>query len=156
MTVAVVFAVSFVIVALAADGQPPRVTESPTSFSDRTVESGVLAPLEGMMGHGAAWGDFDGDGRIDLYVGGFCDRPNAEYNPADSPVPNRLLRNLGDGRFEIVQQPAVSFHGRTSGAVFADLDNNSGVAANQTLLVEEPDGSETTWPSITKNGGQEN
>lgn len=93
-------------------------------FTDVTKEAGLLEPLAGMMGHGAAWGDFDGDGLIDLYVGGFCDRPNSNYKPASGPVPNRLLRNLGNGKFEVVDQPAVSFHGRTSGAVFADLDNN--------------------------------
>jgi hypothetical protein len=93
-------------------------------FTDVTKEAGLIEPLAGIMGHGGAFGDFDGDGRIDIYVGGFCDRPNAEYRPASGPVANRLLRNLGNGRFEEVKQPAVSFHGRTSGAVFADLDNS--------------------------------
>jgi hypothetical protein len=76
------------------------------------------------MGHGGAWGDIDGDGLIDLYVGGFCDRPNSEYKPASGPVHNKLFRNLGNGKFEQVKQPAIEFFGRTSGAVFADLDNN--------------------------------
>lgn len=93
-------------------------------FREVTREAGLLEPLAGIMGHGGAWGDFDGDGRIDIYVGGFCDRPNSEYKPADGPVPNRLFRNLGNGKFERVKQPALEFFGRTSGAVFADLDNN--------------------------------
>jgi hypothetical protein len=93
-------------------------------FEDVTKRAGLYEPLAGIMGHGGAWGDFDADGRIDIFVGGFCDRPNAEYAPADGPVPNRLLRNLGDGRFEQVKLPAVEYFGRTSGAVFADLDND--------------------------------
>lgn len=97
---------------------------SPIRFQDVTVEAGLVEPLAGMMGHGGAWGDFDGDGKIDLFVGGFCDRPTAEYAPAKGPVPNRLFRNLGDGRFESAGQTAVESFGRTSGAVFADLDNN--------------------------------
>jgi hypothetical protein len=120
-------AVGIVAFALNAgsDESPKAIDDpNPITFADRTAESAMLEPVNGMMGHGAAWGDFDGDGRFDLYVGGFCDRPNAEYKPADGPVPNRLFRNLGDGRFELVEQPTVSFHGRTSGAVFADLDNN--------------------------------
>jgi hypothetical protein len=93
-------------------------------FVETTREAGLLKPIEGIMGHGGAWGDFDGDGDIDLYVGGFCDRPNEEYAPASGPVANRLFRNLGNGKFERVAQPALEFFGRTSGAVFADLDNN--------------------------------
>ncbi len=91
------------------------------SFRDATKEAGLDEPLAGMMGHGAAWGDFDADGKLDLFVGGFCDRPNADYKPADGPVSTRLLRNLG-GRFERTRQ--AELHARTSGAVFADLDND--------------------------------
>lgn len=98
--------------------------EFPIRFRDVTRDAGLYEPLAGIMGHGGAWGDFDGDGWIDLYVGGFCDRPDSEYKPAKGPVPNRLFRNLGNGRFEQVTMPSVEFFGRTSGAVFADLDNS--------------------------------
>src|SRR5437667_10306975 len=98
--------------------------EGPIVFADATAKAGLAEPLAGLMGHGGAWGDFDGDGRIDLFVGGFCDRPNAEYAPSTGPVSSRLFRNKGDGTFERVQQPGVEFFARTSGAVFADLDNN--------------------------------
>jgi enediyne biosynthesis protein E4 len=93
-------------------------------FSDVTEAARLVEPLAGLMGHGGAWGDVDGDGRLDLFVGGFCDRPNAEYAPAAGPVSSRLLRNRGDGTFERLSQPGVEFFARTSGAVFADLDNN--------------------------------
>ena len=115
---------ALVLIGLAVSGSADAPADKTIVFRDVTQEAGLLEPLAGIMGHGGAWGDFDGDGRIDLYVGGFCDRPNAEYKPADGPVPNRLFRNLGNGKFEQVKQPAVEFFGRTSGAVFADLDNN--------------------------------
>lgn len=98
--------------------------DPPIVFTDITAKAGLVEPLAGIMGHGGACGDFDGDGRLDLFVGGFCDRPNAEYAPAQGPVPCRLLRNRGDGTFERAAQPAVEFFARTSGAVFADLDND--------------------------------
>jgi len=93
-------------------------------FRDVTESAGLLGPLAGLMGHGAAWGDFDGDDRIDLFVGGFSDRPDKEYAPADGPIANPLFRNSGGGRFERVIGSAVETFARTSGAVFADLDNN--------------------------------
>lgn len=95
---------------------------APIVFADRTAEAGLVAPLAGMMGHGGAWGDVDGDGRPDLFVGGFCDRPDAEYAPAAGPVPSRLLRNRGDGTFEPTGQ--CELLARTSGALFADLDGD--------------------------------
>lgn len=93
-------------------------------FRDVTADSGIAALVAGMMGHGAAWGDFDRDGLPDLFVGGFCDRPDAEYAPASGPVPNRLFRNLGNGKFARIPEEIVEVYGRTSGAVFADLNNN--------------------------------
>src|SRR5213593_1151984 len=89
------------ILAMLADERVPAGKTSDTAirFVDVTKEAGLLEPLAGIMGHGGAWGDFDGDGLVDLYVGGFCDRPNSEYKPAAGPVPNRLFKNLGNGKF---------------------------------------------------------
>ncbi|MCA9154332.1 MAG: CRTAC1 family protein [Planctomycetales bacterium] len=103
----------------------PALAAEPTiMFRDVTEQAGLVEPLAGIMGHGGAWGDFDRDGRLDLFVGGFCDRPNEEYLPAKGPVPTRLFRNQADGTFTRVDQPGVEFFGRVSGAVFADLNND--------------------------------
>lgn len=93
-------------------------------FEEVTEKAGLRAPLAGLLGHGGAWGDFDGDGRIDLFVGGFADRPDAEYSPAAGPVLNQLFRNEGSGRFSVVNHPGLHTPARTSGAVFADLNND--------------------------------
>ena len=110
-------------------------------WKDITQSAGLIEPLAGIMGHGGAIGDYDGDGRLDLFIGGFCDRPNAEYAPAPGPVPARLLRNLGNGKFEVARQ--AEHFARTSGAVFADLDNNGTlelyVANNAQAQSRKPD-----------------
>jgi hypothetical protein len=99
-------------------------SSSPIRFEDVTSAAGLAEPLAGMIGHGAAWGDFDGDGLPDLYVGGYCDRPDSNYAPASGPVPNRLLRNLGGGRFAQVKPGDVELYARTTGGLLVDLDND--------------------------------
>ncbi len=115
--------------------------EAAIRWKDVTEAAGLIAPLAGVMGHGGALGDYDGDGLLDLFIGGFCDRPTAEYAPAAGPVPARLLRNLGDGKFEVTGQ--AEHFARTSGAVFADLDNNGTlelyVANNAQAQSRKPD-----------------
>lgn len=61
----------------------------PLQFTDVTAGSGLAEPIQGM---GVACGDFDSDGRVDLFVTGVAC--------------NRLWRNLGDGRFEDVTASA--------------------------------------------------
>ena len=83
-----------------------------TVFQDVTAASGIA--LQTGMTHGAAWGDFDGDGRPDLYV-------TNHLNEA------RLYRNLGDGRFEDVTARHFDPEhlGRDKhGAAWADFDND--------------------------------
>lgn len=106
----------------AADPAPQHATG--VRFKDVGAGLGFREPLTGLMGHGGAWGDFDQDGRPDFFAGGFCDRPDTEYQPAAGPVLPKLLRNAGEAGFAVVEDPALAVVGRTSGAIFADLDND--------------------------------
>jgi len=80
-------------------------------FEDATVSSG-LAALPGGYGHGVAVGDFDNDGRPDLFVTRW--RSYALYH------------NLGQGRFEDVTASAGLGGDRDwpTSAAWADLDND--------------------------------
>ena len=129
---------------------PSRVlTQVPAiRFTDVTQQAGLDALLTGMMAHAAAWGDVDGDGNIDLYVGGFADRPDVDYEPARGPVPNRLFRTLGNGRFQPTVSSHVELHARSSDAVFVDLNNDGMldlVVANNTR------GSSRLGPGLQRN-----
>lgn len=86
------------------------------TFSDVSAQAGVADP-EGYYGLGAVWGDYDNDGRPDLFV-------------ANDNTPNYLYRNNGDGTFsDVAIETGVAFSesGREQscmGAEFEDLDND--------------------------------
>ncbi len=82
-------------------------------FADRTAEMGIQQGHSGyFLITGQAWGDYDGDGRVDLYL-------------TDSGGPNTLYRNTGSG-FEVAGWNAqVALPGHVSGgATWADYDND--------------------------------
>lgn len=83
-------------------------------FRDTGDEAGLFPAVAGIRGHGAGWGDIDGDGWIDLYVGTF-------HNEGSKA--NMLFRNSA-GKFRLDTQESVGISTRATGVVFADLDND--------------------------------
>jgi hypothetical protein len=80
-------------------------------FVDVTEASGLGVGGAGGYGMGAATGDIDNDGRIDLYL--------TNYGP------NRMYRNNGDGTFSDVTDRTGTGDPRWSvGATFFDLDHD--------------------------------
>lgn len=79
-------------------------------FTDVTAGAGLVVELQGMT---AAAGDFDNDGRPDLYV--------------TCVGTNHLFRNLGDGHFEdVTEQAGVGGEDNTwsTGATWIDVDKD--------------------------------
>ena len=50
------------------DGQDKAKPRYPFAFSDVGEKLGLFPHLTGIRGHGAGWGDVDGDGWLDLYL----------------------------------------------------------------------------------------
>jgi enediyne biosynthesis protein E4 len=72
------------------------------------------------MGSGVAWGDFDNDGFEDLFVVSGGGPLNA---PPSKLAPSVLYRNLGNGKFERVEDfPDLRIHGMA--AAWADYNND--------------------------------
>jgi hypothetical protein len=78
-----------------------------------------------------AWGDFDNDGLVDLFVGfessavaGF-DVPLYQEMPVRTNRPAKLFRNNGDGTFtDVAAQAGANITGYLRGAAWGDLDND--------------------------------
>jgi tetratricopeptide (TPR) repeat protein len=96
------------------------VTNAAGLASFRQFQGARTSQLPEDMGSGVAWGDFDNDGLDDLFVvsgGGSLDLPASQL------APSVLYHNLGDGRFEKVQDfPDLRIHGM--GAAWGDYNND--------------------------------
>jgi hypothetical protein len=84
------------------------------TFQDVGEKAGLFPHASGIQGHAAGWGDADGDGWIDLYVGTFAREDGKN---------NLFFRNSG-GKFELDGQKQLQISTRASAALFADLDND--------------------------------
>ncbi len=95
-------------------------------FEDVSRQAGVDAAA---WGSGACAGDFDNDGRLDLYVTNWG--------------PNFLFRNRGDGAFEqVAERAGVNAGGWSTGCTFFDADADGDLDLYVARYVD------TTWDSL--------
>jgi hypothetical protein len=110
------------------------------TFTDVTAKAGLGRPESQygpLWGVGAAWADFNNDGRLDVFVADYLawniDRePPCEYRGIREychpkfykPTPNRLFLNNGDGTFSDVSGASGirSSLGKAMGVAVADYD----------------------------------
>lgn len=104
------------------------------------VDSGVFAARRGAS-FTSTWGDYDGDGRVDLFVA-----------DAGRSTPNRLYHNLGGGRFELVTDGALGVDvAQSKGAAWGDFDNDGDLDLYVANGGFEDDGRQTAF--LYRNDG---
>ncbi len=115
------------------DSRRPAEGGGGLRFTDVTVGLGVETSAYGCA---VAAGDYDGDGRTDLFLGNLGR--------------NQLLRNAGGGRFEDVTDAAgVGDGGATTAALFFDFDRDGRLDLFAGNYVRFDDGGATSCRDLT-------
>ncbi|NGP77020.1 CRTAC1 family protein [Balneolaceae bacterium YR4-1] len=102
---------------LANDGKHPNSllhNNGDGTFSDVTENAGLLSRHPTQT---AAWGDYNNDGWLDLYIGN--EKTRNSYNPSE------LYRNNGDGTFtNVAVEVGINATGFIKGVVWGDYNND--------------------------------
>ncbi len=123
-----------VMTELTGEGSNLFVNDGSGTFEDHSARTGVGPASAGFTGFGAAWFDYDNDGRLDLMAVNGAVQVIEALRQAGDPFPvhqrKALFHNAGGGRFDEVSARAgaafaLSEVGR--GAAFGDVDNDGDI-----------------------------
>ncbi len=147
----------------ADESAPPEQAQGPPWFEDVTDRVGLdfvhdCGPvgtdyaMPQITGSGAALFDFDGDGRLDIYL--------LQNGGPNSSARNRLYRQMPDGRFKDVSPGSgLDVAGYNMGVAIADVNNDGRPDVLLTqytgvrLFLNNGDG---TFTDVTKESGLDN
>ena len=113
-------------------------------FVDVGDEAGIFPAAGNINAHGAGWGDLDGDGYPELYVGTFVDKPDAK--------PNILFRN-NQGKFTVDNGSLWPVAGRANTVLMIDLDNDGDNDFYLSNLSGGKEGGAATDSKLYRNDG---
>jgi FG-GAP-like repeat/ASPIC and UnbV len=92
------------------------------TFTDVTKAAGLMTHRSPTQT--ATWFDYDGDGRLDLFVGNES-TPAAQNAGKEDPYPCELFHNNGDGTFtNVAHEAGVDIVGYVKGVVSGDYNND--------------------------------
>ena len=93
-------------------------------FVDVTAAAGLAYPAYPTQT--AAWGDYDNDGDLDLYIGNEGSESSLmTYGRTGDPYPSQLYRNNGDGTLtDVARAAGVSNRRFAKGVAWGDYDND--------------------------------
>ena len=88
------------------------ITHAETTFTNVSLEAGIN---DNGHGYSVVFADYDNDGNLDIYLSHW----------GDSPQPNKLYKNNGNGTFtDVAEKAGVACRSKTASSIFGDYDND--------------------------------
>ncbi len=133
----------------------PNQLWSSSDWKDLAAERNAIATSTGFGGGhsiGAAWGDFDNDGLIDLFAGNF-----AHVDSRGDQPKSRFLRNLGAAggwKFDDLGTCGVFYQESYASPAAGDYDNDGDLDLFFTTVYADASFGKKNYPVLYRNDGK--